>query len=194
MRHDITPADIQAAINTPDDFGYSGDLPIGRTWSLGPVILNRNSGPLDQVNSKAIRDAFAEAFGTECEDNGWEVTRCGHWAVGWVEHLSFRVADDNGQATPQFQLWRDIEARMDGYPCLDDDALSVVEYEALTESVFAVAEANVRADAPEGWHSDVMQAAWDRVSHDSNGWPYVSDDDILDIMRDLDLLADDDTE
>ena len=87
----ISEADIREAIKRPSDFGYYGDLPIGTTWSLGPMILNRDSGPLEQSNAAVVKKVFAELFGEGGEDNGWEVTRCNHWAVGWVEHLGDSV-------------------------------------------------------------------------------------------------------
>lgn len=193
MRHDITPADIRAVIKRPSDFGYHGDLPIGETWALGPVIVQRDSGPLDQVNDKAIRAMFAEAFGPEGEENGWEVTRCGHWAVGWVEHLSFRAVDDDGQATPQFQLWRDIEDRMDSYPVLDEDALAEAEYDALIEHLEWSASRYVRSDAPDDWAARLAGEVRDCVRYESDG-PYVREVDIIEGLRELYMLdtSDDD--
>lgn len=47
-------ADVDEALKIPSDFGYSGKLPIGETWSLGPVIRTRDSDLLEQSNADAL--------------------------------------------------------------------------------------------------------------------------------------------
>ncbi len=53
-RVDITEKDIKDALAMPRDFGYSGHLPIGESWSLGPVVLTRDSDLLEESNHAAL--------------------------------------------------------------------------------------------------------------------------------------------
>jgi hypothetical protein len=188
----MTESYLDALIKLPSDFGYYGDLPVGDTWTLGPVIRHRDSGPLDESNAAAIVARFTELFGPEGEDQGWEVTRCGHWAVGWVEHLSFRVRGEDGAATPQVRAWAELEWRMEAYPVLDDDDFSEREHEALIEYLESATRGSwLRDDVPDSWACDLAAVVYDRVHHDSTG-PYVRDADIRSALAELGYLAPDD--
>ena len=97
------------------------------------MILNRDSGPLERANAQSVRSVFTERFGEEGEDNGWVVTRCNHWAVGWVDHLSFKAIDDNGGPTAQFVEMLRLNAEVEENCVLDEDVLCQMEHEDLIE-------------------------------------------------------------
>lgn len=149
------------ALRLPNDFGYSGDLPIGETWSLGPVIEHRDSDLLSQSNSVVMRRTFEEQFGPEGEENGWVITRCSHWAVGWVEHLSFRAFEADGTASRHSAIMQEVENALADYPVLDDEDFSRREYEQQCEEIESAARKWVASDAPPEWESFVFSAAWD---------------------------------
>lgn len=149
------------ALTSPRDFAYFGDLDLGTTWSLGPVILTRDSDLLAQSNGAATVAAFEAAHGPEGEENGWVITRCSHWAVGWVEHLSFRVLEEDGTPSRQCVTMQEIESALADYPVLDDEDYSRREYEQQCEDIESAARTWVATDAPDEWASFVFGAAWD---------------------------------
>lgn len=129
----LTPDEVQQALQRPSDFGYfGGDPAMFDTWSLGPVIRHRDSGLLDQSNAEALE---AHLKSDASLDADWRISGCSHWAVGWVDHLSFRVVEDD-RATPTriarvLKAWFDA---LDDYPVADEDDYSKREYEALLEN------------------------------------------------------------
>lgn len=183
----ITQEQLNAAVKMPTDFGYSGDLPIGDTWSLGPVIETRDSGPLERANSKSVREAFKELFGEEGEENGWVVSKCSHWAVGWVEHLSFRAIDDNGGPTEQFIEMARLNAEVEENIVLDEELLCQLEWEDTIEYLEWHAARFVKEDAPDDWVEMLAREVSGKLIHESSG-PYVEDGDIKDGLRKLNLL------
>lgn len=189
----ITQEQISAAVKMPSDFGYSGDLPIGDTWSLGPVILTRDSGPLEKANSQSVKEAFRQLFGDEGEENGWEVTTCNHWAVGWVEHLSFKAIDENGGPTAQFVEMLRLNAEVEENVVLDEDLLCEIEWAETIEYLEWNASRYVREDAPDDWVELLAREVSSQVVHESSG-PYVSDEDIKAGLRKLEFLDTSDEE
>lgn len=124
---------IKNALTRPNDFGYFGNNDrLFKTWSLGPVIENRDSGLLTQSNAVAIKAAL-EKF-PEYSDK-WELVNCSHWAVGWVNHLSFEVYDDSGNESPILDVLIDIHNQLCDYPVLDEDDYSQRESEATIENI-----------------------------------------------------------
>lgn len=182
-----TQTDIRDALQMPKDFGYSGDLPIGTTWSLGPVILHRDSGPLEKANCKSVRDTFEQLFGPEGEENGWEVTCCNHWAVGWVEHLSFKAIDDNGGPTAQFVEMLRLNAEVEENVVLDEELLSQIEWDETVEYLEWNASRFVTDEAPDDWPELLAREVSGQVVNESSG-PWVSDEDIKAGLRKLNLL------
>ena len=189
----ITQEQLTEAIKPPNDFGYHGDLPIGRTWSLGPVIETRDSGPLEKANSRSVREAFEKIFGDEGEEQGWEVTRCNHWAVGWVEHLSFKAIDDNGGPSAQFIEMLRLNAEVEENCVLDEDLLCEIEWEETIEYLEWNASRFVKDDAPDDWVELLARQVSSQVIHESSG-PYIRDEDIKDGLRKLELLDTSDEE
>ena len=189
----INQEQISEAVRRPDDFGYFGDLPIGDTWSLGPVIETRDSGPLEKANARSVKESFKTLFGDEGVDQGWEVTRCNHWAVGWVEHLSFRAIDDNGGPTAQFVEMLRLNAEIEESCVLDEDLLCEIEWEATIEYLQWHAARFVKDSAPDDWVELLAREISSEIIHESSG-PYVRDEDIKAALRKLELLDTSDEE
>jgi len=177
---EITQKEIKEALARPRDFAYSGDNDeMFITWSLGPVIRCRDSGLLDQSNADAIVKALEER--PEFNDE-WCVTGCNHWAVGWVDHLSFHAVDEHGNPTPVFRFIASLFDALADYPVLDDDDYCEREHEATLENIVEAGRTFVSDDAPEDWPSDCFGWFWDNdqtaveASDDQGGYP--SDDQI----------------
>jgi hypothetical protein len=182
-----TQTDITDALRMPSDFGYSGHLPIGETWSLGPMILNRDSGPLEQANSQSVREAFTAAFGDEGEENGWVVTRCNHWAVGWVDHLSFKAIDDNGSPSAQFVEMLRLNAEVEENTVLDEDLLCQLDHEAVIEYLEWNATRWLSECVPDDWPEVLAREVSAEVIHEGGG-VYLPDNIIINALRKLEWL------
>lgn len=128
---DLSPERIRELLTRPTSFAYFGDLPIGDSWSLGPVILTRDSGPLDESNAATLKKELT-SDPTLAED--WTITRASHWAVGWVEHLSFRVVEPDGSASRVARFLEGWFESLSDYPVADDDDHSEREHESALES------------------------------------------------------------
>lgn len=105
----------------PTGFDRAGAfLPERQDWIIAPCGQNRDSQPRDMVNFAAQ----LERLGGESETV--EVHRFGHWANGWFElALVHPSRADEVEA---------IEADLESYPVLDEDALSEAEHEDAAES------------------------------------------------------------
>jgi len=68
---------------------------------------NRDSGPLDRANDKAIRKAIQPFFDADVPDVHCESHS--HWAVGHVDGYAIRVYRD-GQITDAFAKWCELQA------------------------------------------------------------------------------------
>lgn len=189
----VTQEQMSEAVKMPPDFGYSGDLPIGQTWSLGPVIRTRDSGPLEEANSRTVVKVFTELFGEEGEEQGWEVTRCNHWAVGWVDHLSFRAIDDNGGPTAQFVEMLRLNAEVEEKVVLDEELLCQLEWDATIEYLEWNAACFVKESAPDDWPELLARQVMDKVVHESSG-PYIKEQDIKDGLKALELIDEEEGE
>ena len=95
---------VAQVLRRPSHFMYFEDLPIGTTWSLGPAVDHRDLGDTERAKFKRKVNAFKNAFGDEGVENGWQIVHTSHFLVGWMDHLAFRVLDDEGNQTPQLRL------------------------------------------------------------------------------------------
>ena len=188
---------IQELLRHPSDFGFHDpEHPAcsdPEHWALGPVFLTRDSGLLGQSNASALRRALADR--PELAED-WQETRCGHWAVGWVDHLSLRVLGEDGQETAMLGFVREWFGALEDYPIADDEDFSEREAEALRDSVRQSGQRYVRDGADDDWvervvarleHTDPSQLE----SHDDHG-PSPDDDAVLDALRHLELAETDD--
>jgi hypothetical protein len=91
-------------------------LPDG--WAIGPVSQHRDSDALEASNFAAA----VRALGGEGDDV--QVVRFRHWAVGWVEEISFRLGSQAAE------IAHVLACALDDYPVLDDDDLSEREWAA----------------------------------------------------------------
>lgn len=153
FRQEDAEAWMRKALRLPSNFGCS-DKRIGDTWALGPVILTRDSNILEQSNSAAIRRRLESDPSLE---DDWCITSAHHWAVGWVDHLSFRVAEPNGEPSRAARVIKGLMDSLDEYPCLDDDDYAERVYEAAWASVEQHWDCSkLRDDLPESWVGDMM--------------------------------------
>jgi hypothetical protein len=202
---------IADALATPPDFGYFGDLPLGKDWTLGPVIDHRDLDLLGKSNGAAIRAAVeaASPSSTACPDQpggcghdwaweceGWTVTTCGHWAVGWTEHLSYRVIDGEGNPTPQHLAVTECLLALEDYPVLDDEDYSGRCYTACLEAIEQAAPGSLVEGADDwvgqvyAWLSDRGEGRLDCI--DAPGGDGPSEDDVKRACAALGLLSPED--
>jgi hypothetical protein len=125
---EVSEEDTREALRRPNDFGYMGDNDqMFVTWALGPVIRHRDSDCLQESNAAAL-EKHLESDPTLADD--WTITGCGHWAVGWVDHLSYRAVEADGKtATRIARVLRAWFAALDDYPIADEDDFSRREQE-----------------------------------------------------------------
>lgn len=122
----VSPEEIRKALSRPSDFGYFGEKDDGMfdTWALGPVIVHRDSDALARSNAEALRRYLATLPEL---DEDWRITGASHWAVGHVDHLSYRVIDAEGKPTRMAKIVKAWFKALDDYPVADEDLWT--EYE-----------------------------------------------------------------
>lgn len=183
---DISDDDIKEALRRPSDFGYfDNNDEMFVTWSLGPVFRTRDSDTLEESNADALERALEEA--TEqglFSDDDWYVTGCNHWAVGWVDHLSFRAIESVESRTPTtvflwLKHWFDA---LSEYPIADEEDYSRRKWEYAVEYIADAIK--VRHDAPDDWANQVA-SEMDELPRDNYG----NDDEIERVARELGFLA-----
>lgn len=81
-------------LKRPESFGWSGIDAMFRTWSLGPVLWHRDTPDGAQSRAAQRYKSLLKKFPT-----GVELVRTNHWAVGWCEHLTFHVKEDDSRPT-----------------------------------------------------------------------------------------------
>jgi len=91
-------------------------------WLVVPVSQTRDSGPFNKTNFQSALDILGG------EGNSVEVHRFGHWGPGWFEII---IVDPD---SPERAKAEDIEACLESYPVLDDEALSQAEWDDYCES------------------------------------------------------------
>ncbi len=168
---EILPNDIREALERPDSFIFhSNDEKWFSTWSLGPVMRTRDSSLLDESNAGALLSALEDAERDgEIEPDSWEVIRCNHWAVGWVDHLAFRVILDDGAPSNVFRFltgWNDMLAE---YPVADEEDYSRREYDEAIETIEMFGRHVIVDKAPEGWPALVFSWLWEHSEECFNG-------------------------
>jgi hypothetical protein len=91
-------------------------LPDG--WAIGPVGQHRDSDVLERSNFAAA----LRAMGGEGDDV--EVVSFQHWAVGWVEEISFRMGSEAAAVAHV------LAVALGDYPVLDEEDYAEREWEA----------------------------------------------------------------
>jgi hypothetical protein len=185
----VTQRQIEEALTGPEHFIYFGDLPIGTTWSIGPVIQHRDSTLIEQANAIALRKELSEHPEFE---NDWLIERMNHWAVGWVAHLCFRAINEDGTATDIFQFLLDWQEMLEDYPLADEELYSQMETEATIENIEWVGGKFLKEDYPDDWASQVYSWLWDNNQQavdnidDQGGYP--SHEEMKEALKELNLL------
>ena len=170
-RVDWTEADTRKALERPSSFAlFSGEEhadEMFKTWALGPVIEHRDSGILQRSNARVLRREIerAEKDGI-IESDSYNEISCNHWAVGHVDHMTFRVLDDAGQVT---RVARWLKAWFDGlsdYPVADESDHSELELEETYANIRLAGEMLVRRmdpepELPEEWVDETWRWFWD---------------------------------
>jgi len=148
------------ALSRPGDFGYFGDREgMFETWTLGPTIETRDSDIREKSNAQAIKAMLKSDPSLE-ED--WEITGCKHWAVGWVDHLSFRVLDDEGELTRIARVVKGVFDTLSEYPVLDDSLHFEMLHDATMDNIrnhYHRGTGGLKEDVPEDW-ANKMYSWW----------------------------------
>ena len=176
-------ANVVEALKTPGDFGYRGDLPIGKTWALGPVIRHRDSSLLEECNADALEAALRQR--PEFKEL-WDVTRARHWAVGWVEHLSYQVVGSDAAPTALHEFLVAWSEKLEDYPLADEGLYYARLFQAQIESIQNEGYRSTADGVPEDWAQQVYTYLSDEgggaLEHPDG---YVDASDIIPSLRAL---------
>jgi hypothetical protein len=179
---EVTPELIAEALARPSDFGWSGRPEMFKTWSLGPALQNRDSGLLDQSNAAALIEFLLSDPSLVGE---YKVVRSAHWAVGWVEQLSFHAIEKpkKGQKPVPTRIFAIIAEWFDylktDYPVADDEDYSQRESEATLEHIEQawIEEFRDTDGLPEDWQKIAFTWFWEEAPEeiesqdDKGGYP-----------------------
>lgn len=188
----IDPSEVEEALRLPDSFALDAEHPASRDpehWALGPVIVTRDSGLIDQSNRDALVAHLRKDYAALRKD--WRVTTCSHWAVGWVEHLTFRAVNQDGTPSTIFKVLKHWFDALSDYPVADDTDVSRREYEVAIERIGDEGRQFLRDDVKDGWEQRVFSWLWDHDQRaldnvDDQG-PCPSEAEVHGAMRALDM-------
>lgn len=192
----LSADDIRELLGEPDNFSAGADNPIAKDpehWCLGPVIRTRDSGLLEQSNAAALVKALESLPQFTGE---WSLEAATHWGCGWVEHLAFRLLDENGQPTAVYEWLAEWYTRLqEDYPVADDEDYSRREFEATLENIRYEGNYSTRlldVELPEDWERAVYRWLWDNhpesvESRDDRGG-YPSREKVVEVMRALGMI------
>lgn len=189
-REDYTEQELREALAQPDNFGYSGDLPLFETWSLGPVVDHRDASLLAKANWKALEKELKRHKSWE---NQWQLTGANHWAVGWVEHLSFEVLDDKGEPTDIALFLKWWFGGLQEYPIADEELYSSMQFEAyveqLEQDLDQLEARKLKERLPKKWRDKMVEKLreldWD---YDERDVPYHTEATLEEVAKELGYL------
>lgn len=197
-RVDVSPKDIEEALQRPSDFGMASSTlhydDFFETWSLGPVVLTRASTLLEESNHKALI-SYLDDLNLPTE---WLIVHCNHWGCGWVDHLAFHAVNSDRTPTKIFKAIKSWFNALSDYPVADESDYSQMEYDATLENIETVGGrfVDLGKDLPEGedsWMSAVFGWLWEndqeqvQSQDDRGGCP--SKEAVIDALIDLGLLT-----
>jgi hypothetical protein len=170
----VARADLRAkSRELPSDFSLSFGHPVllnPDTWVLGPVILTRGSGLLEQSNYHVLLREIKK------HRNRWRLTRASHWGSGWVEHLSFQMYRKGGVRPTALYAWlRDWFLTLaEHYPVADDSHHSAMQHAAALEHIQYEANKVYDGDVTGDLCRQVFSWLWDHEQveledHDGHG-------------------------
>lgn len=168
------------------DFGYSGDLPLGKTWGF-TFGRSRDSTLLEESNFEVVEKDLKERFPEDVE-----TVHSSHWAVGWVDELAVRMLDDKGKVTPAGAAALEWKDGLSDYPVADDADYSKREYEATIQNIMSEGRIDEEmASDVFGWLWDNNQRAVEN-SDDTGGYP--TSEQIEEALKGLGYTQDEETE
>jgi len=178
---DIDEARIREVLQLPRDFAMWSDdrekfRGAGKTWSLGPTIVHRDSGIVDQSNADALSRELKRLSDLGVfSERDWDIRECSHWAVGWVKQVAFRAVDidEDGDLHPTY-VFRFLEKWFEDLRedhIADEEDYSRRQMEALAEDLQWEYRRHVGENAPADWSQEIAGDVW----HES----YTSDNDRL---------------
>lgn len=178
----ITADNLKGLLQLPSNCGLSSAHPAKEDpqhWSLGPCIRTRDSTLLESSNADVL---LRELKKSSVPEDQWEVHSLGHWAVGWVEHLSFRVFTEAMTPTECALFLIEWGEKLDRYPIADEDDYNDKETDATLDNIREAGRRFVKKGVPEDWPDAVY--SWfadhnDRAIEnrdDQGGYP--NDDEI----------------
>jgi hypothetical protein len=142
-------------------------------WLVAPCGQNRDSEALERSNYTEQAAALV-AVDPDCVDH--EDHRFGHWGPGWFELVLVRP----GSACER--VAKELKARLEDYPALNDDALSELEHD---EQCDYVTNKAYRYGCPNERTGDVWRSLWGNNEFDN--WPDTAPDS--DTIRDACLAV-----
>ena len=165
MKEDIQALAEQAVKDSAEipDFSYSGELDLGRTWAF-TIAQTRDSDALVLSNFQTIWDDMFKRFPEDVEN-----TRCSHWACGWVEYLTVRMLDSEGQVTEAGRAILKWRERLEDYPVADEEDFSRREHEDALSDVEWRAEHVDINKAPKNWAEEVFTWCWENEQGETQG-------------------------
>lgn len=176
---------LREAVRRPGSFGLFREGPGGDqmfvTWSLGPVVLTRDSPILDEANWKVLRERL-ESDPSLADD--YAITHAGHWAVGWVDHLSFRAIDPDGSPSRMARILKDWNDELRNYSIADEDVYSEMQQECFEKHFDDDARDAIRGagldeeSLPKDWIDQLYTAtSGEERCYHSGDCPYVCAED-----------------
>ena len=92
MKFDILPERVRQVLEYPHDFAWSGGPEMFDTWSIGPIVNTRD---LESTERRRIGALVTHVKRHKSLVKDWKIVRCSHWGPGWVDHLTFRVLEED---------------------------------------------------------------------------------------------------
>lgn len=174
-------------------FGWHDRPDDSDKWAI-VYTSNRDSGIVEQSNAAVIERALSKP---EFEDD-IRFESHGHWAVGHVDGFSIRCFDGAGNVTPVLLAYAELHAALESYPVLDDDDVSMREFDAACTAIGQIGRSMVIDGAPEGWAGEVARWLYDNDSAEMENTDgtgaYPSDDSVRAALEALGWLDSDDSE
>lgn len=190
--HEAVPPDLREKMENalkPPEYFFSPKINgLYETWSLGPIILTRDSRLMEKANHRVIMrrlDAHPEWKGD------YQIVCCSHWGCGWITHLACKVVDSDGQPTEIF-LWLDKTMEsLKEYPLLDDAVFSELQHETRVGSIRSEVGDDLRGDIPipEEWAEKALSWIFEHnaMGLDASG-NYISREASLEACKELGYL------
>lgn len=185
----VTHYQIKAALEYPGNFGYHGDNDeLFKTWALGPVVLTRDSRMFEESNHAALK-RVSEYLVKEnvLNDENFEFMSCDHWAVGWVEHFSFKVVELDGSPTNEFAFLLCWEEMLEEYPLADEDDLGMREWNYGVDIIQSTLKGKTNTELTDEHISQISNTLCEMPNED-----YWYEKEIIEAAKELGIYNDDD--